>query len=204
MGDGGATESTSPSYIGQESIGATVVGETGSTNYRTQAGYTTTNDPSLSFIVNTSSVSLGSLSTASTATGNSSFSVLNYTSHGYVIMTIGAPPTNNNYTIAGMGSTGPSVVGTEQYGINLKANTSPSTFGSDPVQVPDSSFSFGEAAPNYNTANNYRYVAGESIARSVQSSGRTDFTISYIVNVATTTAGGQYRTNQDLICIGTY
>ena len=97
-----------------------------------------------------------------------------------------------------------SAVGTEQYGINLKANTSPTTFGADPLQVPSSSFSYGIASTGYNVANNYRYVAGEKIAEAPQTSGQTNYTISYIVNVSTTTAGGAYSGSQSLVVVGTY
>jgi hypothetical protein len=138
------------------------------------------------------------------AHATATFRVLNYTSYGYVVNIIGSPPTNSGHALAAMSSTAASSPGTEQFGINLVANTSPATFGADPVQVPSSTFSFGEAATNYNTANNYRYVSGEAIATGPKSSGETDFTISYIVNVATDTPGGQYGGNQVLVCTGTY
>lgn len=204
IGGGGLIEESSANFTARESIGDLGIGESASTNFQTQGGYTTTNDPTLTFVVNTSSINFGSLSTAATATATSSFRVLNYTSYGYVVLTIGSPPSNGSHTLAAMSSTGPSVVGTEQYGINLRANTSPISFGADPVQVPSGSFSFGSAAANYNSPNNYRYVAGESIATATKTSGRTDYTISYIVNSSTTTPGGTYTGAQSLVVVGTY
>lgn len=204
IGVGGLIEESSANFKAAESIGDTAVGESASTNYQIDGGYTTTNDPALAFIVNTTSIAFGALSPSTTKTGTSTFTVLNYTSHGYIVQTIGSPPTNGGYTLAGMSSTGPSVAGTEQYGINLKANTSPVTFGAEAVQDPDPTFSFGAAAAGYNATNQYRYVAGETIAQATKSSGRTNYTISYIVNVSITTAGGAYTGTQELICIGTY
>jgi len=204
IGGGGLIESNSTNYSAQDTIGETGIGNSVGTNYQTNSGFQTTSEPRLSFTVDTSSINFGTLSIGSTATATSTFSVLNYTSHGYIVITSGSPPSNGGYTLAGMGSTGPSSSGTEQFGINLKANTSPTSFGAEAVQVPDNTFSFGEAAANYNSANNYRYVAGESIARSVKTSGQTNFTVSYIVNASTTTAGGAYSGGQTLICIGTY
>lgn len=204
IGGGGLIDSNSPNYSGQDAIGETGVGNSLGTNYQINSGYETTNEPRLSFTVNTSSVNFGSLSISSTATATSTFSVLNYTSHGYIVITSGSPPSNGSYTLANMSTTGVSQQGVEQFGINLKANTSPTSFGAEAIQVPDGTFSFGEAAANYNTANNYRYVAGESIARSVKTSGQTNYTVSYIVNASTTTAGGGYSGGQTLICIGTY
>lgn len=78
------------------------------------------------------------------------------------------------------------------------------TFGAEAAQVPSGSFSYGVASAGYNTANNFRYVAGEQIAGATRTSGQTNYTISYIVNVATTTPGGQYLGAQALVVVGTY
>jgi hypothetical protein len=94
--------------------------------------------------------------------------------------------------------------GTEQFGINLKANTSPTTFGADPSQAPDSSFGYGYAVPGYDTANVFKYNKGDVIARSDKSSGRTDYTISYIYDISSLSLAGEYIFTQDLIVIGTY
>lgn len=120
LGPGGSIESNSPSYRTQSTLGDTGVSQSDSTTYGVAAGFNTTNDPRLSMIVNTSSINFGSLSTAGATTATSTFSVLNYTSYGYSVFTVGSPPSNSGYTLAGMSSTGPSQAGTEQYGINLK------------------------------------------------------------------------------------
>jgi hypothetical protein len=103
-----------------------------------------------------------------------------------------------------MSSNGSSAPGTEQYGINVVANTAPASFGADPAQDPDPTFSFGEAAANYDTANSYRYNSGETIARAIKNSGKTDYTISHIANISSTTPGGSYSGAHTLICTGTY
>jgi hypothetical protein len=204
IGGGGLIEESSANYKASESIGDIGVGDSSSDSYRSSSGFTTTNDPTLSFLVNTSAINFGALSTSATATATSTFSVINYTSHGYVVTSVSSPPKTGNYTLAGMASTGPSQTGVEQFGINLRANTSPVAQGADPVQDPDGSFSFGVVAAGYNTPDNYRYVAGENIASAPKSSGRTNYTISYIVNASNTTAGGTYTGTQELICTGTY
>ncbi len=204
LGPGGTVESTSTSYKFGGTLGDTGVGESSSSTYRAQSGFNTTNDPRLSVVVNTSSINFGQLSAAAATTATATFSVLNYTAYGYSVFTIGSPPSNGGYTLTGMASAAPSSPGTEQYGINLKANTSPVTFGADPAQVPSSSFSYGTASTGYNTANNFKYVAGEKIAEATQTSGQTDYTISYIVNVSNTTPGGSYSGSQSLVVVGTY
>jgi hypothetical protein len=103
-----------------------------------------------------------------------------------------------------MSTQGSSSVGTEQFGINLRANTSPTTFGADPSQSPDSSFSYGYAAPGYDTPNQYKFAKNDVIAKSDKSSGQTDFTISYIYNISALSTAGQYVFNQDLVVVATF
>jgi hypothetical protein len=95
----------------------------------------------------------------------------------------------------------------EQFGMNLVANTAPATQGADPSRQPvdNGTFAFGEAAPGYDTANNYQYNPGDVIARSVtRGYGETDYTISYILNVTPTTPAGLYRMEQDLVLTATF
>jgi len=204
IGGGGTIDSSSPGYSSQDSIGATAVGDASSTNNRTQSGATTTSDPMLEFSVSTTSVNLGSLTTALAATGTAQFSVRNYTSSGYAVQTVGSPPSNGTHTLANIATASASSVGTEQFGINLVANTSPSSFGSNPVQTPSADFSYGAAQAGYNTANLFQYNSGDSIAGAAQSSGQTDYTISYIANISSSTPGGAYQGQQTLVCTGTY
>jgi len=207
IGPGGALESGSPNYLtapGGQSIGNTGgAGDSASPNFQAQSGATTTNDPSLACITNTSAASFGTLSSSVASTATASFSVLNYTSFGYVVQIVGAPPSNGSHTLAALGSNAASTPGTEQFGINLVDNSSPNV-GTNPAQIPGSSFSYGEAAPNYDTANSFRYVQGETIALAPKTSGQTDYTISYLINIANTTPGGSYSGSQVLVCTGTY
>lgn len=206
IGPGGNLDASSTNYeleSGKSTLGNGGVGESSSTNFATQSGATTTADPRLACVLNTASLNLGALSTAATAVGVATFNVLNYTSYGYVVSILGNPPSSGGHTLASMSSNAGSIIGTEQFGINLKANTTPSV-GADPVQVPSGTFSFGGAATNYSTANSFRYVPGETIASATKTSGETDYTISYIVNTATTTPGGSYTGSQTILCTGTY
>jgi hypothetical protein len=204
IGGSGNTRSTSTGYISQDSLGAFATGAAAGTAYAANSGPITPSEPTLSFNVATPSVNLGSLSTSLTRTGTATFSVTNYTSYGYIVQTIGNPPNNGVHTLTGLSTPTAAITGSEQFGINLVANTAPTTFGAAALQVPSSAFSFGAAATNYNTANVYKYVNGDTIANSVKSSGKTTFTVSYIANIANSTAGGSYSSNQTLVCTGTY
>lgn len=203
IGGGGSAESNSANFSAQDAFGDAAFGNASSADYDLQVGPISTNDPTLTFVVNSSSVNLGALSTSATKTATATFSVLNYTSYGYIVQVIGNPPSNGAYTLAGMTSPAGSQTGVEQFGINLKNNSSPD-IGAEPQQVPDGTFSSGSAASGYNTADSFKYVSGNTIAQASQSSGRTDYTMSYIANISINTPGGSYAGNQTLVVTGTY
>lgn len=198
---GGQYDATSSSYQAMSSTTDIAVGTTSSGNFQVTAGTKTPRDPALTFSVNAISSPFGQFATNVTRTATATFSVSNYTAYGYVVQVYGPTPTTGNHSIANMSVTGPPQVGVEQFGINLVANTIPISFGANP---DNGQFGFGSVASGYNTPNNYRYVNGETIARATKDSGVTNYTISYIVNVAPLTAGGTYTASQTLVVTGTY
>lgn len=201
VGGGGLGQSDSANYSVTDSVGENAVGEAASGNFQVVAGAKTTADPVLRFSIDSSAVNFGSFSPGTTATATANFSVSNYTSYGYVVQVVGDPPKNGTHTIDAMASTDSSIAGMKQFGINLVANTLPTSLGANPDQ---GQFGFGVAAPNYGTTNQYRYVSGETIATAPKSSGITQYTISYIINVDSSLPGGQYSSKQTLICTGTF
>ncbi len=201
IGAGGLGQSSSANYQARDALGDTAVGNSASTNYQIDAGSKTTNDPALSFAIISASANFGSFSATTASVATTTFAVSNYTSYGYVVQLLGNPPSNGSHTIAAMASTGGSVPGTEQFGVNLVANTLPSAIGANPSY---GLFGVGSASANYGTANAYRYVSGETIVSAPKSSGMATYTISYMVNVGGLTPGGQYSGGQVAICTGTY
>ncbi len=195
------TKTQSTNFQASESGGILGIGNSAATNTQTNAGNETTDDPALTFVVNSSGINFGSFSAGTTSVTSSTFEVTDYTSYGYIVQLIGTPPTNGAHTIDAMATTGPSQVGVEQFGINLVANTSPSSVGANPDH---GQFGFGDAATNYDTPNNYRFVSGETIVNGPKSSGKTVYTISYIVNVSSLTPGGNYSGDQTLLCIAVF
>ena len=202
VGNSGVVNSSSATLKSQQDAAGSIgSGDGSSASYSTKSGPSTTDDPTLSFIVNSTNANLGTLTTSTTATSTTTFSVLNYTSFGYVVQTVGNTPGNGAYHLAAINPAAVSSPGTEQFGINLMAN---SGFGAFPQQVPNSSFGFGTAAAGYNTANTYQYRNGDTIALASKSSGQTIYTISYVANISTSTPPGNYSGTQILLCTGTY
>ncbi|HXR49604.1 MAG TPA: hypothetical protein VN778_01080 [Verrucomicrobiae bacterium] len=204
MGSGGELNACSTNFCSKQSAGETAVGNTSSPSYQAQAGFNTDRTPYIQFNVNTTNINLGTITSTATQTATATFSVKAYLSHGYAVVNASDPPTNGAYTMQTMTTQGPSVVGTEQFGINLAANTSPTTFGADPVQVPSPSFATGFATTEYSLANNYKYVKGDTIAESAASTSETDYTISYIFNISNVTPGGTYNFHHVLVATATY
>lgn len=176
----------------------------------TQITLSGTMDESLTFCVGTSitgqncgtvagsSVSFGTFSASSTNTGTSVMAASSNATSGYNITAFGTTLTCSTCagtpTIAALASQTVSTTGTPQFGFNLKTNTTPA-FGANP-----SGDAGGTATANYNTANQYRFVSGDSISSSSTGTNGTTFTSAYIVNVEAKQPAGVYTTTFTYIC----
>lgn len=205
FGSGGELNACSTNYCSKQSAGESAVGNTASTNFQAQGGYNTDRQPYIEFTVSNTNVDLGLLTATSTKTATATFSVKSYLSHGYVVVNASDPPSNNNYVMQGItGPSVPSAIGTEQFGINLVANTSPVTFGANPLQLPDNTFSYGSVVGDYGIPGNFKYAKGDTVATSTKSTSYTQYTVSYLFNVSNVTPGGTYVLHHVLVATATY
>lgn len=205
FGSGGELHACSTAYCSKQSAGDLAVGSSSSSNYRTQAGFNTDRTPYIEFTVSNTNVNLGTLNATSTKTATATFSVKAYLAHGYNVVNASDPPSNNSYTMQALAAPTASSVGTEQFGINLVANTIPSIPGSaDPTYSPDASFSFGQVSPAYSTTNLFKYAKNDTVAFSTASTSFTTYTVSYLFNVSNVTPGGTYSLLHVLVATGTY
>ena len=85
----------------------------------------------------------------------------------------------------------------------MRDNATPNV-GADPVQVPDSSFSYGIPTSDYNTADSFKYQDGDIIAYSNSSSGQTNYTLSMIANMSNLTPGGIYTSDFSIIVVSVF
>lgn len=203
---------------GGSTLGESAGGKAASTNFQSNAGFNTSGQPGLTAIVSTSSVNFGVLTSGTSSTATASFSVINYTSYGYVVTISGTPPTYMSHPLTALVTDTAPNGSTEQFGINLRANTSPASFGTDPVQVPSGppTFGYGVAGDGslggttygvdrpYTVPNNFRFGAGEVIASAPKSTGQTSYTISFQASISPTTPGGHYQSNLAIVVTGTY
>jgi hypothetical protein len=138
--------------------------------------------------------------------------------NGYAITVSGATMTSGANTITAMGTVGASTQGIGQFGLNLVANTSaaaasfPGTVApyiSADIAAPSNGTTLkGEAIGDYDTADNFKFASGETVADSANGgAGPTDaqiYTVSYIVNVPGRQAAGTYTTTLTYTCTATF
>ena len=206
FGSGGSLESSSSNYSAKQTLGELTVGLSESAAYRAYAGFNTTDEPYLEFFVDGDNIDLGSLDFTQETIANGTFYIRAWQASGYVVQTASTPPENveNGYQLTPLSGGGTSSPGTEQFGINLVANTSPQSYGADPVQVPDATFSFGQPAVGYATDGTFTYNQGDQVVFSDQSTSVTIYTVSYLFNIAFTTPSGLYQFNHNLVATATY
>lgn len=205
IGTGGFTQGSSSNFKIESSTGDIAIGSSESSNFKVDSGTQTSPDPTLTFKMDSPAANFGNFSAATASTSTATFSVINYTSYGYVVQLVGETPKYGSNDISAMNVTAPSQPGVEQFGVNLVANTSPVSFGANPDNgTAPNNFGFGTVAANYSTPNQFRYVSGETVASAPKSSGKTLYTMSYLINVSNLTPAGEYRTDQTLVVTGTY
>jgi hypothetical protein len=206
FGTGGELDNQSANYKAKTAVGELGVGNVSSPNFQAQAGFNTSDRILLELNVNGGLFDFGTLDTTKAVARTTTFTVRDYLSSGYTVHLNGTPPKYANYTLNSMSSGASSNPGTEQFGINLAANNLPDVgpFGAVPSQVPDSTFGFGYAVAPYNTSNLFKYVEGDTIARSDKSTGITLYTLSMMANISRTTVGGTFATSLFVQAVPTF
>lgn len=200
---GSSLQSCSGQYCARTSIGDATGGSGANSRGSAQFGPVTDSEPLLEVIVDPGQSDLGDLTTERTATKTMIVKIRSYLSSGYTLQITGDPPKYGNHSLKTSSSPTASKKGAEQFGINAVANTLPSV-GANPVQVPSSELSFGEVEDAYKTPNLFKYRSGDVLARSRTASGRTDYTISMIVNIANSTPAGHYTGDYSAVVVPVY
>ena len=149
--------------------------------------------------VSGSTVDFGFFSPISTNNGTSIMAASTNAGSGYVITVNGATLTSGANTITALSSPTATSHGVDQFGLNLVANTTPSVGAA--VTGPG----VGVAASNYNTANLFKFVTGDTVANTGgTASDSNTFTVSYVVDVSGNQAPGTYTATMTYICTATF
>jgi len=203
FGGSSSLDSCSGQYCAQTSIGTVTDGPAVVNPSTANFDEELSDTPVLEVIIEAGPSNLGVLTTEATATKTTLVKIRNHLSGGYVLQIIGEPPKFGEHRLATSNTGVASRPGTEQFGINLAVNTTPGV-GAAPVQVPADDIEFGMVEAAYKTPNLFKFVSEDVVARSVSESGRTDYTISMIVNISSSTPAGHYSGDFAAVVIPSY
>lgn len=144
------------------------------------------------------SIDFGDFSPTATRTATSVMQAQTNAANGYVITVNGTTLTSGANTIPALGSQAPSTIGSSQFGLNLRSNTTPAV-GTDPTGTGSGSFS-----ANYGTQNQYRFATSDVVASAGVPTNANTFTSSYIVNIGGAQAAGVYTSTMTYICTASF
>lgn len=191
FGNTSSNETCSSQYCASVSIGndsktsAVSTPEFGEVNY---------SEPLLEMIVVPGDSNLGELTTETTGSKVMQVRIRNYMTGGYRLQILGDAPKYGNRTLSTLTTPTNSIPGTEQFGINVVANTTPAK-GANPTVQPGGGDATGLVMDNYKIQNKFMYVSGQTIAETQVNSGGADYTVTMIVNISNTTPAGRYSSD---------
>lgn len=143
-------------------------------------------------------IDLGELSSKKTSASTSQMLVATNAANGYAITASGATLTSGNNEINQLISGDVSRPGVAQFGLNLRANSTPS--------IGNNAFGpgTGSASTGYNQPNIFRFVSGEGVASSSGPDDKRQYTASYLVNVGAVQPAGIYVTTITYVCLANF
>jgi hypothetical protein len=190
---GGTEDLTSTNYSLQGSIGEAIIQSASSTSdtYGIKAGFREMYpDQYITLSLSAAAVDLGDLSTSAVKSASHTMTINTNSGLGFLVTVSGLTLTSGVNNIDGIGAVAAvSTPGSEQFGLNLKANTSPAV-GAEPTGTAP----IGSPAGQYATADQFAFFSGNTIASASSFINQTVFTISYIANIAAGTVSGAYST----------
>lgn len=142
---------------------------------------------------------MGELAADQTLTAQSQMAVGTNATAGFAITVSGTAPAAGTNVIDAPTLPTASVKGTNQFGINLVANTAPNV-GSD----PEGTWANALPSPDYSVPDRYKYVEGDVIAYSPNVSLMKKFTVSYILNSREDLRAGVYTTTLTFTASGRF
>ncbi len=143
-------------------------------------------------------IDFGDLSSTSSSQNTSQIVVATNAPNGYVMQVYGSTMTSGNNIINALTTPTNSQPGTSQFGLNLRANTTP-LVGSDPVGPGT-----GEPTNGYDLPNRFKFNDNDVIVSSANSDNLRKYTVSYLVNVSKDQAPGVYVSTITYVCAGSF
>lgn len=148
--------------------------------------------------VSGSSIDFGDFDPLATRSGTSVMQAQTNAANGYSITVNGTTLSSGANTIPALTTQTAPAVGTSQFGMNLRANTTPAV-GANPTGAGSGSYT-----ANYGTINQYRFNSGDSVAQAGLPTNANTFTSSYMVNIGGAQAAGVYTATMTYICTASF
>jgi hypothetical protein len=148
-------------------------------------------------------VNMGDIADNQTAVATSQFLGATNASGGYSVSVTGTTLTSGNNTIPSLSTPSPSIIGQDQFGMNLRVNDIPS-FGSDPIGEIDPLSPTPVIASNYDAPNFYTFNNNDSLVSIPRPSLPVTYTVGYITNASAGQPVGVYTTTLTYICLANF
>ncbi len=145
-----------------------------------------------------SGVSLGTFSETATATGTSQMQIATNGEFGYIISVLGTTMTSGNNVIPGMSARGNLSIGSSEFGINLRGNSSPS------VGLNPSGPGTANPTADYNVSNQFKFLPGDTLASASTTNDIRTYTVSYVVNIDDDQKPGFYSTTLSYVALASF
>lgn len=143
-------------------------------------------------------INFGELSSSAASSSSSQMLAASNAASGYNISVYGTTMESGNNVITPLATPDVSRPGTSQFGINLRANSSP-TGGLDP-----SGPGAGAPTANYDTPNFFTFNNGDAVVSTSGPDLDRLYTSDYLVNVSPSQPAGVYVTTLTYICLATF
>lgn len=143
-------------------------------------------------------IDMGEFTATKAATASSELLVATNAGFGFSVSVTGTTMTSGNNVIPALVVNDASNPGTSQFGMNLRANTSPG------IGVDPSGPGAAAVAPSYNIPNLFRFQNGDTIITSTGTSDNKKFTLSYVTNINSAQPAGYYTTTLTYICLANF
>jgi hypothetical protein len=143
-------------------------------------------------------IDLGNLSSSRSSQASSQLLVATNAPNGYMMQVYGTTMTSGNNTINPIIDNSGSRPGSQQFGINLRANTIP-VVGADPAG-PGS----GQPVGAYANPNRFQFISNDVIADSPNADDYRKYTVSYLVNTAAGQPPGVYASTLTYVAAGSF
>ncbi|HEX5456476.1 MAG TPA: hypothetical protein VFW77_03870 [Candidatus Saccharimonadales bacterium] len=144
------------------------------------------------------SINLGDFSSGRTSFATTQFAGATNDNTGYNVSVLGTTLTSGNNTINRLVSKSQSRTGIEQFGINLRNNSSP-----DVGHNREGSGTLA-AASAYNSPNLFKFEPGEIISSSSMATEFNRMTVSYIINISPDQPLGVYSTTLTYTAVASF